>query len=619
MRPSLSRPSVAVGRSQQAHGSPQIAEQPSAEAISALRSTQPGRLRRRLEGDLDNIVMKALRKEPGRRYRSVEQLSEDIQRHLDGLPVTARSDTFGYRAAKFVRRHKAFVTSAALITLSLVIAMTLTWREAQVAKAERALAVRRFNDVRNLARSNLFDLLDTLRQLPGSAPAQHIAIRNALNYLDRLNTETAGDRDLMADLGNAYEKIGDIQGTYSGSGIGDSRAALGSYRKAFALDHAVAESSRDDPRAIAAEIALMQKFVRCLMVTGNTAEASAVASNAEAIAQGVVAQHPHDIPALIQLAHTQLRSAYVLGGSGTSTSTRQLPEAIDNERRALDILTQSALPNDTGLQLQIAQTTLMLGFHLSKERRFEDAHRAIDSAISMEEAQAGDNRATLLHFYNTRGLLFERMGDQRQALSEYRRSLPLARALAAADPGALDPKLNLAIAMGHVAMQQGRLGHPRSGLPAVEDATSVIEQMYRADPTQSFYLSLLTVAYSYQAELLSDMGDQDKALALYRKALKSTEEVSTGDPTDLESRLSTAKLHIALGTVLARNRQYTAAHSELTGALAQLAGLLKLRPFDAEAISAASAIRSSIPQLAQCKDRTPCGLASHLQLPTLIN
>lgn len=82
------------------------------------------RLSHALAGDLDNIVLTALRQEPERRYQSVEQFSEDIRRYLAGLPVVARKDTFGYRSGKFVRRHKAGVTILALLLLS-VMAMTM--------------------------------------------------------------------------------------------------------------------------------------------------------------------------------------------------------------------------------------------------------------------------------------------------------------------------------------------------------------------------------------------------------------------------------------------------------------------------------------------------------------
>ena len=86
-------------------------------AGSSVRG-EPQKLRRRLIGDLDTIVLKALRKEPHRRYASAEQLSEDIRRHLEGCPVVARPDAIAYRAGKFVRRHKAGVAAAALVFLS---------------------------------------------------------------------------------------------------------------------------------------------------------------------------------------------------------------------------------------------------------------------------------------------------------------------------------------------------------------------------------------------------------------------------------------------------------------------------------------------------------------------
>ena len=106
-----------------------------------LRTTHEGsleRLRRRLQGDLDNIVLMAMRKEPERRYQSVEQFSEDIRRHLEGLPVIARKDTFTYRASKFMQRNKVTVASFIFAILAFVISATVAgiiqWKANQQAK-----------------------------------------------------------------------------------------------------------------------------------------------------------------------------------------------------------------------------------------------------------------------------------------------------------------------------------------------------------------------------------------------------------------------------------------------------------------------------------------------------
>jgi hypothetical protein len=107
------RPSVAVSRTEEAPP-----------AIVAERSVDA--LRRRLAGDLDNILLKALEKDPSRRYTSVEQFSEDIRRHLEGFPVSARKNTVAYRAHKFVRRHRVGVAGVAIILLSLYLTFITT-------------------------------------------------------------------------------------------------------------------------------------------------------------------------------------------------------------------------------------------------------------------------------------------------------------------------------------------------------------------------------------------------------------------------------------------------------------------------------------------------------------
>ncbi len=105
-------------------------------SVSQTREGTPDRLRRRLEGDLDNIVLMALRKEPQRRYASAEQFSEDISRHLGNLPVIARPDTAAYRTAKFVARHKVGVAAAALLIATMAAGITTTAWQARMASAE---------------------------------------------------------------------------------------------------------------------------------------------------------------------------------------------------------------------------------------------------------------------------------------------------------------------------------------------------------------------------------------------------------------------------------------------------------------------------------------------------
>jgi serine/threonine-protein kinase len=122
-------------------------ERPST-AVTKSKNNPPSPTRnpKSLRGDLDNIVLMAMRKEPGRRYSSVAQFSGDIRRHLDGLPVLARKDTVGYRSSKFIRRHRVGVAAGAMVIMAVFIGLTVSIQQMRVARREkgRAEAVSRF-------------------------------------------------------------------------------------------------------------------------------------------------------------------------------------------------------------------------------------------------------------------------------------------------------------------------------------------------------------------------------------------------------------------------------------------------------------------------------------------
>jgi len=218
-----------------------------------LGESSADRLSKRLRGDLDNIVLMALRKEPERRYASVDKFAEDLRRHLANLPVFARKDTAGYRISKFVARHKAGVAATAAAIIILIVGIVATLREAQIAReqasiarSQRARAEARFNDVRKLANSLMFEVHDSIKDLPGSTPARKLLVSRALEYLDSLSQEAKGDRSLQQELAAAYEKIGDVQGMPRQANLGDTVGAEESYRKALAIRESLAAADSKD-------------------------------------------------------------------------------------------------------------------------------------------------------------------------------------------------------------------------------------------------------------------------------------------------------------------------------------------------------------------------------------
>lgn len=192
-----------------------------------------------LARDLEHIVSKATAPQPERRYASAEQFSEDLDLYLRGFPVKARPSTFGYRAAKFIARRKAAVTAATVAVLLLMAAVGAT-----VFQARRA--DRRFNDVRQLAHALLFDIYDSIRNLPGSTGARQLVVVKALAYLDSLAKEASGDASLQAELASAYERVGDVQGGFQGANLGDPNGAIASFQKALAIRQAIGPAAQRD-------------------------------------------------------------------------------------------------------------------------------------------------------------------------------------------------------------------------------------------------------------------------------------------------------------------------------------------------------------------------------------
>lgn len=200
-------PSTAMSRPLTLSGSRQTGEEVSAETLAEHRGERPDRLRRRLRGDLDNIVLMALRKEPDRRYGAVEQFAEDISRHLSGLPVMARPASIGYIAAKFARRHRPQVAAAGAALIAIFAGFGVALWQAKVATDEKNRAEERFTEVRRL--SNL--LISGWDEGLGEASISHEARARladiSAGFLDNLTTESE-DATLLKDLGEAHIKLG---------------------------------------------------------------------------------------------------------------------------------------------------------------------------------------------------------------------------------------------------------------------------------------------------------------------------------------------------------------------------------------------------------------------------
>jgi eukaryotic-like serine/threonine-protein kinase len=187
------------------------------ESVARTREGTPDKLKRRLRGDLDNILMLALRKEPQRRYASVEAFSDDIRRFLEGLPVAARKPTVRYRASKFVRRHVTGVAAAiALVVLLAGFAVAMAAQSARVARErdmaekERATAQRERETAQRVSTFlvDLFKVSDPSEARGNSVTAREVLDKGAAKMATELKDQPEVRGTLMHTMGTVYLNLG---------------------------------------------------------------------------------------------------------------------------------------------------------------------------------------------------------------------------------------------------------------------------------------------------------------------------------------------------------------------------------------------------------------------------
>ena len=483
-------------------------ERPSTTTV-AVPASKP---RKRLAGDLDNIVMMAMRKEPQRRYATAQQFAEDIQRHLNGLPVRARQDTFTYRAGKFIRRRKFAVAAAALIVVTLLVGIIATAWQARVARAERARAERRFNDVRQLANSFVFEVHDAVVNLPGSTTARSLIVQRGLSYLDSLAQDAAGDRGLQRELAAAYEKLGAVQYTPSVAHLGDLDGALQSHRKAAALRELLVTA---DPNNRDYRRELLDSYWFIATLIGK---------------QG-------DLPRELEMIRQQL-------------AARQELAAAENT----DFLDRYNLAGTYGY---IGSLLMVTGDPQGAIENQKEALKIREAVAALDPNTARSRRALSISF-EYMGLATDLAGDAKGALEWQQRGLEVREALVAADPLNTDLRLMLIESCRYVGDMFFKLGDLERAASHYQKQLAINEEMIAADPANAQFQNNLAVALVKAGDVKARYKRTTEALSDYREALRIREQLSATSHQDATIRRDLAEVWLKLGDVL----QLTGSKSE---------------------------------------------------------
>ena len=449
----------------------------------------------------------SLRKEPQRRYASVEQFAEDIRRHLEGLPVTARRDSWRYRAGKFAIRHKLGVAATALVVLAVVGGVTATVREARIAAASQRRAEQRFNDVRKLANSLMFEIHDAIRDLPGSTAARRLIVTHAQEYLDSLSQQSKGDVSLQKELAAAYERVGDVLGNPYGANLGDKDGALQSYRKALAIRESLAVGARNDAELNRDVAGTYVRIAQTLESGGDFAGALAALGKAQGIAEGLAASSKD--PVLLDLC----AGVYYFTAS-IQVQTGNLATALANYRHSASIR-DAALqvkPESVPLRAHLAADDAGIAKCLELSHVFQQAieMQSKASAILDDVAQSNPQNATLSEYLgeglNRLATYRNEQGDAAAALDTYRKAHGIFGELMKADPKNRLAKSNFGFSNDGIASSLMALGRPAEAAKVFQESISTFEEMSPRTEGSRYPRSGLAEAYS-------GLGDADALLA----------------------------------------------------------------------------------------------------------
>jgi tetratricopeptide (TPR) repeat protein/predicted Ser/Thr protein kinase len=542
--------------------------QPDKASSAALRSGKGQRWSRRIRGDLDNILQMALRTDPERRYLSVGLLQADLRLHLSGMPVAAREETVLYRSGKFVRRHRAGVLAAALVVLSLVAGMASTlWQahrtevqrqlaekrrvdaereavrlaaaerraegEHAEADSQRALAERRFTEVRELASKFMFDFHDAIAPLPGTIPARKMVVETGIRYYDSLVKDAGGNRELLEEIARGYDRLGDVQGNPFKANLGDFAGAAESYRKALAVRDKVTDPSAD--------------FLRDRV--------------SAAVRRGQLPLIKGDL----KTAQRELEEAIRLGTNSPQAGTYEVREAVANAWSALgDVKMRVGVFIDC---IPPYTKVLDIWTDLARRKRDPPSER---SGISLAHTKLGD--------------AWSRMGRTREALENLSIAVGIDKQLLADSPNSPGRLRKLYIdylIMGLVFRSAGpevTLDSTYDGDTILQSAVEIADRMAASDPDNSARLVDVLTAHSMLGEWLRKRKDLEGALLHDRRALAAAERNLAAAGPGLDPQEALLQCRLRMGEVLAESGKFDDAMDYFNKAGESLEAMEKQNP-----------------------------------------
>ncbi|MFN7923680.1 MAG: protein kinase [Bryobacteraceae bacterium] len=496
--------------------------------LAACREGTPEKLRRRLQGDLDAILFKALEKDPANRYPSAGRLADDIRQHLEGMPVLAHKDTPAYRISKFVRRHRAAVAAGGILGATMIGSTVVSVHYASVARQEQSVAERRFRDTRDLARFVLFDFDDTIRQ--GETAARKRVIEKALDYLNKLSSEASGDPSLQQEVVEAYLRMGSVQGNFLKANVGDTNAAITSYRKALGIAEQLNREHPGKPVYQTLEAQANIALGDLISTGGDQKEALARYRRAREILEPIHKQAPGG-KADEDLVQVYYKIGFVEYRMGNSDA------ALESYQRSRDLAEDwyTRNPKDPRARREVARALTGIGEALTRSGKGKEGLPSMRQALELSEALLVDSptdpaaKRGVLVMCQRLGDSLVQAGDLNDAVAKYRRALEIAESLRRSDPENRQYQTDTYVALGRLADALPKVGRAQDAREMTRQALEVLKPLVdrpapNAYDLQQYVWLLVTTPFA-------DLRDPGRALPY---ALKGVEMTNASHPGMLD-------------------------------------------------------------------------------------
>ena len=503
-----------------------------------------------LSGDLDNIVLMALRLEPEQRYPSVEAFAADVQRHRDLRPVHARPPTWSYRTSRFIGRNRVAVAAGVLVTVSMLGGLAASLWQASLAREQSSRANRRFDDVRQLSKSLLFELSPLIERVQGATEARDVLLRRAMDYLDSLARESADDVDLQTELAAGYEKVGDLQGNPSNPNLVELERAIESYAKARRIRARVLALRPGDPLARRATANNLRVAGNIHAQANDYDRAGADLTEALRLYEALRSAQPGDDALTLAVAqcHHDL-------GRNLSTSNRYAG-ALPFFRTAIAMgeAMRASAPSDLDVARLIADSHAQLGLALSWEGQQQEAEAEMGRAAATYEPLLAiqPNDVNLRNgLWSTYWLTSSVYEEQNDTVSDAfaAKALTVAQSVSERDPANVRARHQVARSFSRLGQTATNVGRPGDALGHLEQSCRLLRDITAAESRNGRLRSELALAVTRLAEATWKYGRSEAALGHLDEAVSVYEQVRRAFPDDRRSARNLALTHQLAGEI----------------------------------------------------------------------